>query len=84
MSVLHIAPEPAIRRVLPEMCDYVAGDIERREGQLEIDVTDMHQFEEERFDAVLGDITSWSTSLTTALRCVSSAACYDRAAGQRS
>jgi SAM-dependent methyltransferase len=51
MSVLHIAPEPAIRKLLPKNAEYTAGDLEPGPGQLRIDVTSM-QFADDSFDVL--------------------------------
>jgi SAM-dependent methyltransferase len=53
MRILHIAPEQAVRRLLPTDCDYVAGDLDPAPGERRIDVTDMREFADETFDAVI-------------------------------
>ncbi len=52
MSILHIAPEAAVRRLLPTDADYVGGDLHARGSLARVDVTDI-DFESERFDAVI-------------------------------
>jgi hypothetical protein len=55
MSLLHIAPEASIHRMLPAGCDYTCGDLDPSHypGAQRIDATDMHQFANDRFDALV-------------------------------
>jgi SAM-dependent methyltransferase len=52
MRVLHIAPEPAVRRLVPAGAEYVAGDLEPGPGQVKVDVTAM-DFADQSIDALL-------------------------------
>lgn len=52
MRVLHVAPEPAVRRLLPHGTEYVAGDLHPRGEMARIDITGL-DFADESFDAVI-------------------------------
>lgn len=55
MRILHVAPEASLRRRLEPIpgVHYVAGDLDTYFGAEKIDVTDLHQFVDESFDAVI-------------------------------
>jgi hypothetical protein len=52
-SVLHIAPEPSVRRLLPPG-NYIAGDLNPSEDKERVDLTDM-TFAVGSFDAVIAN-----------------------------
>lgn len=55
MSILHVAPEDSLRRRFESVAQvrYVAGDLDTYFGAERIDVTDLRQFEDGSFDAVI-------------------------------
>jgi SAM-dependent methyltransferase len=55
MSILHVAPEPALRLAFERVpaVRYVSGDLTAEFGPEEIDVTDLSQFDDASFDAVV-------------------------------
>ena len=52
MDLLHIAPEPAVRRTLPEGINYVTGGLEPKLSDFRVDITGM-PFEDGTFDALI-------------------------------
>jgi SAM-dependent methyltransferase len=54
MRVLHVAPETSLQRLFRgRPVHYVGGDLETYFGPDQIDVTDLHQFKNGSFDAVI-------------------------------
>jgi SAM-dependent methyltransferase len=53
MRVLHVAPEPAVKRLLPP-CDYIAGDLDPSRGMVRVDLTDV-AFPDGYFDALIAN-----------------------------
>lgn len=53
MRVLHIAPEPAVSRLLPASADVVQGDLSPARGQVRVDVSAMPEHADASFDAII-------------------------------
>ncbi len=53
MRVLHVAPEPSVTRLLPADAEVVRGDLEPGPDMRRLDVTDLREFADGRFDAVI-------------------------------
>ena len=53
LRVLHVAPEPAVTRLLPAGAAVVRGDLHPRPGERRLDVCDLGEFADAVFDAVI-------------------------------
>lgn len=56
LKIMHIAAEPGVKKKIREKgsglapMEYLTGDLERIYSDVKVDVTDMHQFENDSFD----------------------------------
>lgn len=53
MRVLHVAPEPSVTRLLPAGAEVVRGDLDPGPGERRLDITDLSEFADASFDAIV-------------------------------
>lgn len=53
MRVLHVAPEPSVTRLLPSDAEVIRGDLDPGAGERKLDITDLAEFADGGFDAVI-------------------------------